>query len=64
MKRNCFLLLIFIGVMTWVAPVLLSARVTDTRDIELRAKTGNKELRSLLPVRAWMDNRVVYVSFF
>ncbi|WP_299363456.1 DUF3244 domain-containing protein [uncultured Parabacteroides sp.] len=64
MKKNNFFLLVIVWVLTFVFPVMLSAKATDTRDIELRAKTGNKEIRSLLPVRAWLDNRVVYVSFF
>ncbi|WP_456088110.1 DUF3244 domain-containing protein [Parabacteroides sp.] len=55
MKKNYFLFLIIVWGLTFVSPVILSAKVTDTRDIELR---------SLLPVRAWLDNRVVYVSFF
>lgn len=64
MKKNYFLFLIIVWGLTFVSPVILSAKVTDTRDIELRTKAGNKELRSLLPVRAWLNNRVVYVSFF
>lgn len=65
MKKNYFLFLIIVWGLTFVSPVILSAKVTDTRDIELRTKTDNgNELRSLLPVRAWLDNRVVYVSFF
>lgn len=64
MKRISFLILIIVWVLTFVTPSLISAKVADTRDIELRAKTDNgNELRSLLPVRAWLDNRVVCVSF-
>lgn len=64
MKRISFLFLIIVWGLTFVTPSLLSAKVADTRDIELRAKTDNgNELRSLLPVRAWLDNRVVCVSF-
>ncbi|RHO63792.1 DUF3244 domain-containing protein [Parabacteroides sp. AF48-14] len=63
MKRISFLFLITAWVLTFVSPSLLSAKVTDTRDIELRAKYGDKDLRSLLPVRAWIDNQTVYVSF-
>lgn len=42
----------------------LSAKVTDTRGIELEAKKrGNEDQRSILPVRAWFDNQTVYVTF-
>lgn len=63
MNRISFLYLIVIWVMIFVFPPLLSAKVMDTRDIELRTKANNEDLRSLLPVRAWLDNRIVYVSF-
>lgn len=63
MKRISFLFLITVWVLTFVSPSLLSAKVTDTREIELKTKYGDKELRSLLPVRAWIDNQTVYVSF-
>lgn len=63
MKKNYFLFLIIVWGLTFVSPVILSAKVTDTRDIELRTKAGNKELRSLPPVRAWIDNQTVYVLF-
>ena len=63
MKRISFLFLITVCVLTFVSPFLLSAKVTDTREIELKTKYGDKELRSLPPVRAWIDNQTVYVSF-
>lgn len=64
MKKNYFLFLIIVWGLTFVSPVMLSAKVTDTRDIELRTKTDNgNELRSLPPVRAWIDNQTVYVLF-
>lgn len=63
MKRISFLILIIVWVLTFVTPAIVFAKVADTRDIELRAKTGNRELRSLPPVRAWIDNQTVYVSF-
>lgn len=63
MNRISFLYLIVIWVVIFVFPPLLSAKVMDTRDIELRTKANNEDLRSLLPVRAWVDNRIVYVSF-
>ena len=55
--------MIIVWGLTFVSPVILSAKVTDTRDIELRTKAGNKEFRSLPPVRAWIDNQTVYVLF-
>ena len=35
----------------------------DDRAIALRAKTENRDIRSLLPVSAWIDCPTVYVSF-
>ena len=55
--------MIIVWGLTFVSPVIFSAKVTDQRDIELRTKAGNKELRSLPPVRAWIDNQTVYVLF-
>ena len=42
---------------------VMSSEMEDTKDIELEAKTKGKDSRSILPVRAWLDNQTVYVSF-
>lgn len=65
MKKSHLFFLIIVWGLTFASPAMLFAKVTDTRDIELRTEADtDNELRSLLPVRAWLDNRVVYVSFF
>ncbi len=65
MRKNYFFLLVIVCGLVFVSPTVLFAKVMDTRDIELRTESDtDNELRSLLPVRAWIDNRIVYVSFF
>lgn len=44
-------------------PVLLQAKVTDTREIILKTNGKEEDPRSLLPVYVWLDGRTVYVSF-
>lgn len=65
MKNLKKLMLIFVYVLlsTWIIPDFAFAKVTNSRDIEVRAKekTGG-EPRSLVPVRAWVDENTVYVS--
>ncbi|RHJ85307.1 DUF3244 domain-containing protein [Parabacteroides sp. AM08-6] len=42
----------------------ISAKVATTKDIELHAKEANQPTRrSVLPVRAWLENTKVCVSF-
>ena len=65
MKNLKKLMLIFVYVLlsTWIIPDFAFAKVTNSRDIEVRAKekTGG-EPRSLVPVRAWVDENTVYIS--
>lgn len=64
MKKRLFSFLFFAWVWAFVSPIMLSAKVMDTRNIELRTESDtDNELRSLLPVRAWIDGNTVYVSF-
>lgn len=41
----------------------VSAKVMNTRQIQIRAQTGSKDTRSMLPVQAWSENQTVYVTF-
>ena len=65
MKNLKKLMLIFVYVLlsTWIMPDFAFAKVTNSRDIEIRAKKEKGgEPRSLVPVQAWVDENTVYVS--
>ena len=65
MKNLKKLMLIFVYVLlsTWIIPDFAFAKVTNSRDIEIRAKKEKGgEPRSLVPVQAWVDENTVYVS--
>ena len=59
-------LIFIIACLFLILPVCdqVSAKVTDSRDIELRAKICKNDPCSILPVRAWIDGQMVYVSFW
>lgn len=61
MKKLIFIVISLFSVLAICDQV--SAKVTDSREIELRAKIRQKDPRSISPVRAWIDNQTVYVSF-
>lgn len=64
MKNAERLIFTFVLCIMCVIPTLVLARTMDSRDIEMRAKKGEgSELRSIIPVRAWVDGKTVYVSF-
>ena len=64
MRANHLLLMVFLLWNLCSFSFSLSAKITDTKDIELAAKgRGSEDQRSLLPVRAWVENQKVYVTF-
>lgn len=62
MKRQIFILFYILCSVTLFSPHLL-AKVADSRDIRLIAKTQDKDARSVQPVRAYLEGTDVYVSF-
>ena len=61
--KKLILIFIYVLLATWTLPDLTFAKIMDSREIEIRAKEKKNDPRSLLPVRAWVDEQVVCVSF-
>lgn len=61
--KNLVLIFIYVLLATWTLPDLAFAKIMDSREIEIRAKEEKNIPRSIFPVRAWVDEQVVCVSF-
>lgn len=61
--RKLILIFIYVLLATWTLPNLVSAKIMNTHEIEILAKEEKNDPRSLFPVRAWVDEHVVCVSF-
>ena len=61
--KKLVLIFIYVLLATWTLPDLAFAKIMDSREIEIRAKEEKNNPRSLFPVRAWVDEQVVCVSF-
>lgn len=58
MRKTLFLLLCML------VSFSIFSKTTDSRDIELRARqSGQEALRSILPVRAWLEGNSIWVEF-
>lgn len=62
--KKLILIFVYVLLSTCVMPDLVFAKVMDSRDIKIRAKTETNIPRSILPVRAYVDGQTVYVSFY
>ena len=62
--KKLILIFIYVLLATWTLPDLTFAKIMDSREIEIRAKEKKNDPRSLLPMRAWVDGQMIYVSFW
>lgn len=63
MKKQLFLL-VCVLFSTLIMSDGMSANIMDDRAIRLRAEEETEDLRSVLPVRAWLNDKTVCVSFY
>ncbi|MCD7849947.1 MAG: DUF3244 domain-containing protein [Parabacteroides sp.] len=62
--KRLILILAYVVLSTWGVSDFVSAKIMNSRDIEIRAKEKKNIPRSILPVRAWVDGKTVCVTFF